>query len=306
VNRIPASENEMTGNEVRERVFRYLDRCRIPKKGYCHFRDPESGAGFSNIADTFWALSSYRLLKTAPPFLSSTRAWLKQEFDQNPVFRDSPYLFWALGGLELAGEPITESMVDLLVLETERLLNDQIADSELPSLLRDLEAILALRLHLSIPVSEREKNLLAGCLSREDGFSGELSLPELKTRSVLADWAKRGGGEVDRLKERGFRDRVFGYVLVPGSSRSDLFVLRVGLSLRKDPLDPSRILDLTDLVYSCQSRDGGFGLVGGAIPTLEATCAALAILLHFLPLSGAPIFSKERTSSSAQDFIGSW
>lgn len=77
----------------RPNLFRYLNRCRTPEGGYCYFRDPESGAGFPNVADTYWALSAFRFLESDPPFLSLTRTWLRNEFEQNEGAHISPLSF---------------------------------------------------------------------------------------------------------------------------------------------------------------------------------------------------------------------
>ncbi len=265
-------------------LFRYLNRCRTPEGGYCYFRDPESGAGFPNGADTCCALAAYRFLGSDPPFLARTGRWLREERDRNDATRLSPYLFWFLEGLRLAGVPFSSEDHDCLVRETARLLEDWTSSSELPSLFEDLAPLLWLRRKASLPLSEKEKGRLKELLDLEVDLPRHFPLPELRTRVVLMEESGRFSKEMiakERSKESEYRHPVFGYVIVPGSSRSDLFILRSGLLLRKDPLAPFEVRSLESLLLLCQSREGGFGPVGGAVPTLESTSAALE-LSHLL------------------------
>lgn len=268
----------------RPNLYRYLDRCRKSEGGYCYFRDPESGAGFPNGADTCWALATFRFLGSDPPFLARTGRWLRDERDRNETARLSPALFWFLEGLRLAGVPFSSEDRDCLVRETARLLEDWTSPSELPSLFEDLAPLLCLRRKSSLPLSEKEKGRLKALLDLEVDLPHPSPLPELRTRVVLMEESGRFSKEMiakERSIESEYRHPVFGYVIVPGSSRSDLFILRSGLLLRKDPLAPFEIQSLEGLLLFCQSREGGFGPVGGAVPTLEATSAALE-LSHLL------------------------
>lgn len=271
----------------RNNLLRYLNRCRTPKGGYCYFWDPESGAGFPNGADTCWALAAYRSLGSDPPFLSGTCRWLRNELDQNGPMRISPYLFWFLEGLRLARAPFSSEDHLCLLRETERLLDDWTTPSDIPFLFEDLAPLLFLRGRAHLPLSEKEKSRLKELLEMEAGLPRPFPLPELRTRLFLMEESGRFSKEMiakEQSLERDYRDPLFGYVLVPGSSRSDLFVLRSGLLMRKDPLIPFEIQVLEDLILLCQSREGGFGPVGGAVPTLEATSVALeltVLLSHF-------------------------
>ncbi len=262
----------------RPNLYRYLDRCRTPEGGYCYFRDPESGAGFPNGADTCWALAAFRFLGSDPPFLARTGRWLRDERDRNEIARLSPYLFWFLEGLRLSGVPFSSEDRDCLVRETARLLEDWTSPSELPSLFEDLAPLLCLRRKASLPLSEKEKGRLKELLDLE--APPPFPLPELRTRVVLMEESGKFSKAMiakERSKESEYRHPVFGYVIVPGSSRSDLFILRSGLLLRKDPLAPVEIRSMESLLLLCQSREGGVGQVGGAVPTLEASSAALEL-----------------------------
>ena len=275
-------------------LFRYLNRCRTPEGGYCYFRDPESGAGFPNGADTFWALSAFRFLESDPPFLTHTRRWLRNKLDQNVATRTSPYLFWFLESLRLSRAPFSSEDRLCLARETARLLDNRASSLEISSLLYDLGSVLSLRRGLHLSLSEKEKGRLKELLDLESNLPRPFPLPELRTRIVLME--ESGGFSQEKIaKERSreseYRHPVFGYVIVPGSSRSDLFVLRSGLLMRKDPLSLFEIQMLEDLILFCQSRKGGFGPVGGSVPTLEATAAALELGIF---LSRFSLF-KERT-----------
>lgn len=275
----------------RDRILGYLDRCRMPEGGYCHFHDPESGAGFSNVGDTFWALGAYRFLEESPPVLARTREWLRQEFDRNETLHNAPSLAWAMEGLLLSGEKLGQGDRNLLLRDAALLLSEKVPDSEIPSLLEDLRATLELRDRLEIPLAQGERALLAGLLRQGRKNESPVPLPELRDRIFLGRYA---GASDDRNlvgnlpEEREYRDVIFGYVLVPGTSRSDLFILRAGLSIRKEPLLPSEILAMKKMLLLCQGREGGFGPVGGAIPTLKATWTALDLLRRLLPGATSP------------------
>ena len=269
-----------------ETLSGYLDRCRMPDGGYCYFHDPEngggfsSGAGFSNGADTAWALSTYRWLKTDPPKLADTRAWLRVELDRNRITQFSPYLFWFLRGLLLAGGSLSAEDHRHLIRETQRLLDDWATPSDIPPLLEDLVEALSLRREASLSLSEKENQRLADLLEQDPVPSDRPPLPELYTRLFLMKMSGRFSRTAIASAhglERDYRHPSFGYVLVPGTSRSDLFILRSGLLMRSDPLPPPEAQNLMNLVHACQSREGGCGPIGGAVPTLEATCAALEV-----------------------------
>ncbi len=280
-------EKRVMNSLNRNNLLRYLNHCRTPDGGYCYFRDPESGVGFPNGADTFWALSAFQFLESDPPFLTRTRRWLRNELDQNVATRTSPYLFWFLEGLHLSRAPFSLEDRLCLVRETARLLDNRASSSDLPSLLDDLGSVLSLRRGLHLSLSEKEKGRLKELLDLELDLPRSFSLPELWTRSVLME--ESGGFSQEKIakersRENEYRHPVFGYVILPGSSRSDLFVLRSGLLMRKAPLSLFEIQMLEDLILSCQSWKGGFGPVGGAVPTLEATSVALeltVLLSHF-------------------------
>lgn len=287
----------------RETLFRYFDRCRMGDGGYCYFHDPDSGAGFSNVADTYWVLTSYQLAKKNPPFLSKTGSWLQREFDQNKTTHFFPYLFWLLGGLRLAGVPIPKEGHHCLIQETGDLLDDWTSRTEIPTLLDDLVDAVFLRRKLSLPLSEKEKQRLGDLLDQNSERPGPRPLLELWARVFLKEESgrfSRTAIAADQELEQQYRHPSFGYVLVPGSSRSDLFVLRSGLSMRSELLAPSEVRNLTNLLLSSQSREGGCGPIGGAVPTLEATCAALEISRLFANFSSLyeELMAKQKGISS--------
>lgn len=290
----------------RHRALGYLDRCRTPENGYCHFLDRESGVGFPNVADTYWALASYRFLESEPPHRSATLRWLRNGYEQNKTLHSSPYLSWALASLCLAGDSLSETDRNLLVKETENLLNERVPNSEIPSLLGDLGAILSVRLRLGHPLTELEKNLLERLLDQEESIPGALPLPELQNRRFLETLVKGPSTRPEGPGDLPYRHRVFGYTLVPGTSRSDLFVLRSGFLMRQDPLSRSEFEKLNSLIVLCQSREGGFGQLGGAIPTLEATCAALYLLLVLLPRFFSPSGREGICLPPVMGEIGAW
>jgi hypothetical protein len=211
-----------------------------------------------------------------------------------------------LAALCLAGDPLTEADRNLLLKEAESLLNEQVPDSEIPSLLGDLGAIFSLRLRLGHPLTQHERNLLGKLLAQEESIPGVLPLPELQNRIFLETLAKKETTAPDVPGEDSYRHRVFGYTLVPGTSRSDLFVMRSGFLMRQDPLSRSEFERLNSLIVLCQSREGGFGPVGGAIPTLEATCAALYLLLVLLPRFFSPEGREGICLPPVMGEIGAW
>jgi hypothetical protein len=216
-------------------------------------------------------------------------------------------------GLLLSGEKLGQGDRNLLLRDAALLLSEKVPDSEIPSLLEDLLATLELRDRLEVPLAQGERALLAGLLRHGRKNESPVPLPELRDRIFLGRYA---GASDDRNlvgnlpEEREYRDVIFGYVLVPGTSRSDLFVLRAGLSIRKEPLLPSEILAMKKMLLPCQGREGGFGPVGGAIPTLEATWTALDLLRLLLPgaAEGEPVLilpGKESGGYARLDIGGS-
>ena len=257
----------------RKDLLAYLDRCRMPDGGYCSFHDPSSGAGFSNVADTCWSLSAWSLLGGEIPELSKTRSFILHELSTDGLHRQSPYLSWALESKLLAGLSLSEEEGRLLRKETFRLLMDEGSWIERSDLVGEITRLMKVRLLSGLLPGQDEIGPLSG-LIRES--------PEVPTILELCDLAFLSGLLPEESQvptgERLYRHPSLGYVLVPGSSRSDLFILLAGLRLREEPLDSGEILRFRIRVLFCQGLGGGFGPVGGARPTLEATRTALEIL----------------------------
>ncbi len=260
----------------KETLLDYLARCRMPEGGFCSFRDPESGAGFSNVADTFFALSSLKRLGEGSPARPEDQQWILRSLAEDGYHGRSPYLAWALEAKRLAGISLSEGDHLLLRRETARLLSETVSPEEGPDLLRDLAFLFRVRLLAGIPAGSGEvANLTAFLRSTPSG--GDLpTILEGADRSFLEGLLPVPSGPVP--EEAPYRHTVLGYVLVPGSSRSDLFILLAGLRMGRKPPDPEAAETLRLRVLFCQGLEGGFAPVGGARPTLEATEAALEIL----------------------------
>ncbi|MCL5284568.1 MAG: hypothetical protein M1313_02250 [Nitrospirae bacterium] len=257
----------------RKGLLAYLNRCRMPDGGYCSFHDPESGAGFSNVADTSYALSAWTMLKEEIPGLPETRSWILHVLETDGSHRRSPYVSWAMESKLLAGLPLSEEEGLLLQNETLRLLSEKEEGIERPELLGEIVRLLKVRLLSGAPLDEDMIAPLSGFLLAGFGFPTIIELEDLAFLSGLLP-----GGGVKFPEETLYRHPVLGYVLVPGSSRSDLFILLAGLRMRKDLPEPGEFRQMRTRVLFCQSLNGGFGPVGGALPTLEATKAALSAL----------------------------
>lgn len=272
----------------REELLAFLGRCRMPDGGFCAFRDPESGAGFPNVADTWFALSSLTRLGEENPALPEDRRWILRRLSEEESHRRSPYLAWALGSKRLAGIPLSGEDRILLRQESSRLLSERVTPEEAPDLLRELAFLFRVRLLAGVPPDGDEKETLTLFL-RDKSPVGDLpTLLEGADRFFLEGLLHRPSGPSGPVPEEApYRHPVLGYVLVPGSSRSDLFILLAGLRMRKKPPEPEEADALRLRVLFCQGTGGGFAPVGGARPTLEATEAALEILSR-LPERGAP------------------
>ncbi len=264
----------------KEKLLDYLNRCRMPDGGYCAFRDPESGAGFSNVADTCFALYSFRRLGKEIPSLPETRFWILRALSEDGGHWRSPFLSWALEAKRLAGMPFSDEDRFLMRQEAARLLSEKVLPQERSGLLRDLVFLFRVRLFAGIPKDPEEAKALSLLLGEGSSASGVPAILEAADRAFLT------APDLPSPGEWPYRHPTLGYVLVPGSSRSDLFILLAGLRMRKDPPGPEEADLLRIRVLFCQGREGGFSPVGGARPTLEATEAALEILAR-LP-GGAP------------------
>ena len=263
----------------REELLAFLGRCRMPDGGFCAFRDPESGAGFSNVADTWFALSSLTRLGEENPARPEDRRWILRSLSEGESHRRSPYLAWVLGAKRLAGIPLSGEDRILLRQETSRLLSETVSPEEAPDLLRELGFLFRVRLLAGVPPDGDEKETLTLFL-RDNSPVGDLpTILESADRVFLEGLLSRPSGPSGPVPEEApYRHPVLGYVLVPGSSRSDLFILLAGLRMRRNHPDPEEADALMLRVLFCQGTGGGFAPVGGARPTLEATEAALEIL----------------------------
>jgi len=266
---------------MRHRLLALLERCRMPDGGYCTFRDPESGGGFSNIADTCHALSLFSKLGIDPPALDETVRWIEAESVRSPVLHRSPALHWRLKAMGLAGLPWPETEGDLFARELDRLLGSSPGPGETFDLIREVADLL--RLRDSPPLESGQIRSIRKYLeSAGEGrakSSRPATLPELEDRVVLMEASGLFSREEilqEREKEEGFRHRVLGWILTPESTASDLFVLRAGWRLSGGaPRDPWLVRVVAGTVRACQGREGGFAPIPGAAPNLAATDCAL-------------------------------
>ncbi|MGC8500857.1 MAG: hypothetical protein ACP5OS_06750 [Leptospirillia bacterium] len=274
---------------MKRRLVALLERCRMGDGGYCTFRDPESGGGFSNIADTCHALEIWRALGIEPPGLFETVRWIRTQEERSSFLHRSPALHWLLSALDQAGLPWQARERELFFGEVRRLLDLALPAEETDDLLLDLASLL--RLPGSPPLDPAELSHLGELAgrSREGGAQSPrpLTLPGLEAR---VDCMKKSGlfsrEELlrERKKEESFRHPVLGWVLVPGSTASDLFVLRSGWRLSGGaPHDPWLARVVSETVRACRGREGGFAPICGAAPNLHASACALALSASAFP-----------------------
>ena len=263
----------------------------MPDGGYCAFRDAETRAGFSNIADTAHALEIFRRLGEPPPELSRTAAWIDSLEKASLALTRSPALAWALSARVHAGLPWRDKERWLFLEEVERLLDDgereesEGVDADLASLLRlprtpDLPGPLARRLPALVDLLE----------AREGEEGRPLTLPALEDRMTVIE--KGGGPSPEEIRRRSheeerFRHPVWGWIRTRGSTATDLFVIRAGVRLADLLQAPFDVDLIQDLVLACRSRSGGFGPLPGAIPGLDATLCAVEILQRLPPFQGS-------------------
>ena len=263
----------------------------MPDGGYCAFRDEGFRAGFSNIADTAWALEIFRRLREIPPELPRTAAWIESLQRNSLAWSRSPALAWTLMARSQAALPFREEERGMFLEEVERLAEDgereegERVDEDLAALLRlpgapDLPGSLASRL----------SDLVGALELRKERECRPLTLPALADRMTIL--AKGGVSPEDILRmsqeEESFRHPVWGWIRTRGSNSFEIFVVRSGARLaarRRAPVDTEAI---ESLVLSCQSRGGGFGPLPGAIPGLDATLCAVEILQSIRPTLREP------------------
>ncbi|MGC8529522.1 MAG: hypothetical protein ACP5OP_04900 [Leptospirillia bacterium] len=260
---------------------------RMPDGGYCAFRDEKTRAGFSNIADTAWALEIFRRLKEAPPEVSSTAKWIESCQRGTLALSRSPALAFALSARVHAGLPWRQEERRLYLEEVERLLDDgdrekmEGVDEDLASLLRVPQAP-----DLPRSLSRRLPVLVGNLEARDLREARPQTLPALEDRLTLLE--KSGTLSPKEIHRRGqeeetFRHTVWGWTRSRGSTAVDLFVIRAGVRLANRLQAPFDTALIEDLVLSCRSRLGGFGPLPGAIPGLDATLCAVEILQRIHP-----------------------
>lgn len=278
----PDKERPIDTFGMKRRLVALLERCRMGDGGYCTFRDPESGGGFSNIADTCHALEIWRALGIKPPGLFETVRWIRTQRERSPLLHRSPALHWLLSAMDHAGLPWQAKERELFCGEVRRLLDLAPSHGETDDLLLELASLL--RLPGAPPLDPPELPHL-GELAES---SRPLTLPGLEAR---VDCMKKSGlysqEELlrERKKEESFRHPVLGWVLVPGSTASDLFVLRSGWRLSGGaPQDPWLARVVSETVRACRGREGGFAPIPGAAPNLHATACALALSASAFPV----------------------
>ncbi len=257
--------------------------------GYCTFRDPKSGGGFSNIADTCHALSLFSKLGIDPPALDETVRWIEAESVRSPVLHRSPALHWRLKTMGLAGLPWPETEGELFARELDRLLGSSPGPDETFDLIREVADLL--RLQDAPPLGSEEaqkiKDRLEAAGSDRARIARPATLPEVEARVLLMEASGLFSKEEilrERKKEEGFRHPVLGWILTPGSTASDLFVLRAGWRLSGGaPRDPWIARVVAGTVRACRGREGGFAPIPGAAPNLASTDCALDLPAWPLP-----------------------
>ena len=259
----------------------------MPDGGYCAFRDEGFRAGFSNIADTAWALEIFRCLREIPPELPRTAAWIESLQRNSLAWSRSPALAWTLMARTQAGLPFREEERELYLDEIGRLLEDgereegERVDEDLAALLRLPGAP-----DLPGPLTSRLSDLVGALAVREERERRPLTLPALEDRlTILEKSGVISPEEILRMSqaEDSFRHPVWGWTRTRGSTAFDLFVVRSGVRLaarHRAPVDAGAI---EALAWASQSRGGGFGPLPGALPGLDATLCAVEILQRIRP-----------------------
>ena len=265
--------------EVNEGLYQYLIKCQMPDGGFCSFHEPESGAGFSNVADTYFALDCFRLLPEKPQDLQKTAGWIQQVLEADGMYRRVPYLSWCLLSKIRLRLSLDFQEREALKTESIRLMREEVQENEWASLVRDLAFLMNVRLEGNLAPHSAEREQVGTFLRKAIAVKLEKTILELADLLFLSQFYP---DVRDMLPDEGrYRHPEWGYVLVPGSSRSDLFIILAGYGLRKDSLNSEEKSSIRQRVLFCQETNGGFGPVGGALPTLEASHAAMK-LLHLL------------------------
>ncbi len=281
-------ENEFRLPEIGRKVLDYIDGRRLETGGFCYFKSWGSQA--PSTLDTHAALLALSLLDNPEQKKwrsdEKTRRWLRERLLLELSFEDIVGVWHLCASLRLMGDRLSEEdrllIFAFLKRTTRHFLHEQKANNEkkcvcsgsLSSLiawnrLGDLSGWTGERPSPGVFFHDSEKTLIELFYRWEMNISG---------------WYP--GQMVPSCNRSLFENRLAGYVLVPGSTATDMAVIACGvLHDVKTGAGVSFSGSVLEWVQDSLSVSGGFGRIPGAVPDLLSTAQAL-LILDLLPEGG--------------------
>ncbi|MEJ2630529.1 MAG: prenyltransferase/squalene oxidase repeat-containing protein [Acidihalobacter sp.] len=268
---------------AREAAIRYVLGRRCPQGGYSFYRTPEWGVEEPNAPDTFFALSSLRLLGVEPPQADRTAAWLSdlQEPDGGwPTLIIGWAADAALALLERG--PRHDPQLWLRTLWTQRLGMANEHRDWRGTLLSLLQLTQLVRRHVPhlLPLG---RGPLAHLLMASRCTDGAWSVPgaDLETTAIALRLAQATGLQIDRHALtawwRRCEDPRLGLRLTPSAGLTSAGTLHGGLEVSVSlGLQPRHLNVIATQIRLLQHPSGGFGARHRALATLQDTWLALA------------------------------
>lgn len=254
--------------------------------GFCFYRDERYGVEESNAADTYYAVASLDLLHAAPPRVDEAVEWLCNAQQPSGWYPGVATAWYALQALRLLGVRPAHDPRVYLEAQGDRLSAWCGRTLEWSSALLLLERLADLYKHWSVSFTEEQSRVIMEWLQALRGERGGYGRPA--ENLIDAQRAVAVMNHIGRVPDEGalsFAEQCIdpqsGFRLVPQSPAASVEVVQAGVALFQTyhtALPPVIRDSAARFVSLCQYRQGGFGRVSGALPTLADTWRALDVL----------------------------
>ncbi len=259
---ILAELGELESLTDRDQLIAWLNSRQQPdggfmeQSGYYHGKQMPWGST-SALEPTYWALRSFELLGAKPDNAGGAAEFIRARQDDNGGFTAYEYAFgaapqalyttfWAVGGLEILGEPVPDSGKTL-------------------AWVRSMQDTRAARGGFSLSNGEWFFSSVAGCyyaMRLFDMLGGGPEHPERMREFLLSEYGQEPDGGFEVGHHKGWRQNHY-------SRAEDTYYGVLALQLLGQPLndlDSSRAKrpssDCASWLSSLQNPDGGFGRFG--------------------------------------------
>lgn len=251
----------------------YLAAHQSPGGGFCFYRTAHLDE--PNLADTFHAVATFHLLGEAVPRADKVARYLDR-FDAESQPHLLYYVVQARRMLEAAFAPNARTAASIAALSVQ----------QVPTMAHVSGWLERTRLVMRLQEQfghARDARLVVRALQRLSSAGGFGARPNLRDTWLALDTLDACGDVGAVPDAAAFVDtlqaRPFGFTATRVGTDANLDVIHAGTQACRVLSIPIRYPDdALQFVLACQARDGGFARTEGALPSIEYTYHAVAVL----------------------------